>query len=61
MIFSGHGFELKNLWKTFGLKQKFIYYWRYFFTEWIYCFPLFRKVMNVFIFRVLDKMHAKRK
>ena len=55
-----HGIELHQLWNKFSVKQKFLYYWRQFFIEWLYCCPPFRYFMNATILKVFEKMHAKR-
>merc|ERR1711963_289085 len=44
-----HGYEIKHLWYSFGLKQKLIYYWTTFWIEWIYPVSIFRKWINKFI------------
>lgn len=56
-----HGIELHQLWHKFSVKQKFLYYWRQFFIEWLYCFPPFRYIINASMLKIFEKMHSKRR
>ena len=56
-----HGVNLEYLWNKFSWSQKFQYYWRKFFMEWIYCLPLVRQFMSRSCIKVLESMHLRLK
>ena len=56
-----HGIELDGLWSKFSWKQKFQYYWRKFFIEWLYTVPIIRQFMSKSCIKVMEKMHKRLK
>jgi len=55
-----HGIELKKLWLNFSISQKCQYYWKKIIFEWIYALPLLRQFINRSIFKMSERIHAKR-
>jgi len=50
------GFDLKRLWQSFNWRQRYIYYWRTFFFEYLYPLRFVKVLMNKFANYILNKV-----
>lgn len=55
------GFRLDKLWNSFSWKQRYFYYARSFFLDYLYPLPLVRGFMNYWVRRVITKLWSKDK
>ena len=52
------GFDLPNLWKSFSLKQRLVYYFRQVYLPYIYPLPGVKQLINYFTNSVLGKVFS---
>ena len=52
------GFDLPNLWKSFSLKQRLVYYFRQIYLPYIYPLPGVKQIINYFTNSVLGKVFS---
>ena len=52
------GYDLPNLWKSFSLKQRLVYYFRQVYLPYIYPLPGVKQLINYFTHSVLGKVFS---